>query len=66
MSLLYEMKIRVEEKIKSDGLDAMDVRGKLGLKSGLLISLISVNSPDNPETLAKFRNAAKEVLNITL
>jgi hypothetical protein len=66
VSLLYEMKIRVEEKIKTDGLDAMDVKGKLGLKSGILISLIHAGSPDNPETIAKFRIAAKEILDITL
>jgi hypothetical protein len=66
VSLLYEMKIRVEEKIKADGLDAMEVKGKLGLKSGMLISLITLKTPDNPETIAKFKSAAKEILNITL
>lgn len=66
MSLIYEMKIRVEERIKADGLDAMDVKGKLGLKSGMLISLISANTPDHPETIAKFKSAAKEILNMNL
>ena len=66
MSQLYEMKMRVEEKIKADGLDAMDVRGKLGLATGMLVALISRNTPDNRETLAKFRTAAKDVLNLTL
>jgi len=66
VSQLYEMRLRVEEKINADGLDAMDVRGKLGLKTGMLMSLISANTPDHPESVARFRNAAKEILNLTL
>ena len=66
MSQLYEMKMRVEEAIQANGLDAADVKGKLGLKSGMLIALISANTPDNPQTIAKFRSAAKEVLNLSL
>lgn len=66
MSLLYDMKVRVEEKIKADKLDAMEVKGKLGLRSGMLIALITPNTPDNPETVAKFKAAAKEILNLAL
>lgn len=66
MSLLYEMRTRVEEKIKADGLDPMAIKGKLGLKTGMLIALISANTPDNPESIAKFRIAAKEILNLAL
>jgi len=58
--------MRVEEKIKADGLDATDVKGRLGLKTGMLISLISVNTPDHPEKVAKFKLAVKEVLNLAL
>jgi len=66
VSLLYEMKMRVEEKIKADNLDAMAVKGKLGLKTGMLIALISANTPDKPESIAKFKSAAKEILNLNL
>ena len=66
MSQLYEMRMRVEEKIKTDGLDAMDVRGKLGLATGMLVALISAKTPDNPEIIAKFRTAAKQILNLSL
>jgi hypothetical protein len=44
----------------------MQVKGKLGLKAGLLISLISANTPDNPASIAKLRLAAMEVLNLAL
>lgn len=66
MSQLYEMRLRVEEKIKADRLDPMEVKGKLGLKTGMLVALISANTPDKPESIAKFRLAAKEILNLTL
>lgn len=64
MGVLYDMKKRVEEKILAEKLDAMDIKGKLGLKTGMLIALISPNTPDNPDSVAKFRIAAKEVLNL--
>jgi hypothetical protein len=60
------MRLRVEEKIKADQLDPMQVKGSIGLKSGLLVSLISANTPDNPQSIAKFRMAVKEVLNLAL
>jgi len=66
VSQLYQMRMRVEEKIKADHLDPMQVKGKLGLKAGLLISLISANTPDNPASIAKLRLAAMEVLNLAL
>jgi hypothetical protein len=60
------MRLRVEEKIKADRLDPMEVKGKLGLRTGMLVALISANTPDKPELIAKFRLAAKEILNLTL
>jgi hypothetical protein len=60
------MRLRVEEKIKADRLDPMEVKGKLGLRTGMLVALISANTPDKPESIAKFRLAAKEILNLTL
>lgn len=66
VSQLYQMRLRVEEKIKADQLDPMQVKGQIGLKAGLLVSLISANTPDNPASVAKFRSAVKEVLNLAL
>ena len=66
MSQLNDMKLRIEEKIKADGLDAKDVKGKIGLKSGKLLAFISPTTPDDPEIIAKLKQAAKEVLNINL
>lgn len=66
MGQLYDLKVRIEEKIKADGLDSMEMKGKLGLRSGKLLSLISPTTPDNPETIAKLKLAAKELLKVNL
>jgi len=36
------------------------------LRSGKLLSLISPTTPDNPETIAKLKLAAKELLKVNL
>ena len=64
MSRLYELKMLIENKIKADGLDAMAVKGKIGLRSGRILALISPTTPDDPDAVAKLRQAAKDVLNI--
>ncbi len=66
MSQLHAMRMRIEEKIKADGLDAMEVKGKIGLRSGKLLSFITPTTPDDPEAIAKLKSAAKEVLNLSL
>jgi hypothetical protein len=66
VSQLYDLKIRIEEKIKSDDLDGTDVRGRIGLKSGRLLAFINPNTPDDPDGIAKLKRAAKEVLNLSL
>lgn len=64
MSQLYELRVLIENKIKADGLDAMKVKGQIGLRSGRILALISPSTPDDPAAVCKLRQAAKEVLNI--
>lgn len=64
MSKLYDLKVLIENKIKADGLDAVAVKGKIGLRSGRMLAFISPDTPDEPAAVAKLRQAAKEVLNI--
>ena len=66
MSILYDLRLSIENKIKADGLDAMQVKGELGLRSGRLLSLISPSTPDDPVAVAKLRQAAKDLLNLSL
>lgn len=66
MSQLYDLRMQIEEQIKAGGFDPKDVKGKLGLRSGKLLALITPTTPDDPETIAKLKQAVKEVLNVTL
>jgi hypothetical protein len=66
VSQMYEIKLRIEDKIKADGLDANEVKGKIGLRAGKLLAFITASTPDDPATVAKLKQAAKEVLNLNL
>jgi len=63
---LYDLRVLIEDRIKASGLDAMDVKGKISLRSGKLLAFISPTTPDDPAATAKLKRAAEEVLNITL
>lgn len=64
MSQLYDLRMLIENKIKADGLDAMDVKGKIGLRSGRMLAFITPTTADEPQAVAKLRQAVKDVLNI--
>ena len=66
MGQLNDIKQRIEQKIKADGLDGKEVKGKIGLHSGKLLAFISESTPDDPMAIAKLKQAAKEVLNLSL
>jgi hypothetical protein len=66
VSVTYQLKVKIEEKIKADGLDAAQIRGEIGLRTGRLMSLISPSTPDDPIVVAKFRQAALDLLKISL
>ncbi len=65
-SQLYDLRMRIEAHIKSSGLDAMEAKGKIGLRSGKLLAFITPTTPDDPAAVAKLKAAAKEVLNLNL
>jgi hypothetical protein len=56
----------IEAKIKADGLDGALLKGQFGLRTGRLFSFINPTTPDDPESLAKFRAAAKDILKLSL
>lgn len=66
MSQLNDMKLQIEAKIKADGLNATDIKGKLGLRSGKLLAFITPSTPDDPQAIARLKQAAKEILNLSL
>ena len=65
MSQLYDLKVLIEEKIKADHLDAAEIKGQIGLKSGKLLAFINANTPDDPVVVAKLKQAIKDVLKVS-
>ena len=45
---------------------SLEVKGKIGLRSGRLLALISPTTPDDPATITKLKAAAKDILNLNL
>lgn len=65
MSQLYDLRLLIETTIKSKGLDAMDVKGKIGLRSGRMLAFITPTTEDDPAAVAKLKQAVKDVLHIS-
>jgi hypothetical protein len=63
---LYDLRLRIEEQVKAKGLDLMEVKGKIGLRSGKLLAFITPTTEDDPVAIAKLKKAALEVLNLAL
>jgi hypothetical protein len=62
MGELYDAKVTVDRLIREKNLDAAAVKGKLSLKSGVLLSLVRQDTPDDPAKLEKLRDAVRKVL----
>lgn len=62
MGQIYAIKTQIDQIIQQKGLDPAQVRGKIGMKAGVLMTLISADTPDDPAKLAKLRTAAEEIL----
>ncbi len=63
MGQLHELSKRIDDIIAQKGLDRMPTRGKIGLKSGILMAF-NENTPDDNEKIMKIKEAAREVLGV--
>jgi len=66
MGLLYDARMKVEAHIREKGLDAAQVKGTIGLKSGVVLAIVGPNTPDDPRKVERLRAAVREVLGIDL
>jgi hypothetical protein len=66
MGLLYDAKVKLESVIRERRLDESALRGKLSLRSGMLLALVRPDTPDDPAKLQKLRAAARELLSVEL
>jgi hypothetical protein len=66
MGKLYDYKMIIEDKVKDKGPEGSKLKGKIGLKVGILVSMISPTTPDDPEQMKAMQVAIKEVLGIAV
>jgi uncharacterized protein YqgV (UPF0045/DUF77 family) len=65
MGQIFELSKKIDEIISKKGMDKMVTRGKIGIRSGVLMSF-NEKTPDNPERIRKIKEAVKEVLGVTI
>jgi hypothetical protein len=65
MGQLLQLSKRIDEVISEKGLERMPYRGKIGLKSGILMAF-NENTPDDIEKIRKIKEAAREVLGVVI
>jgi hypothetical protein len=66
MGKLFDAKQRIDELITERGLDAIQIRGAIGLKAGTLLGLILQSTPDDEVKLKRLTDAAKEVIGVDI
>ncbi len=65
MGQLFELSKKIDDIISQKGMDRMTTRGKIGLKSGVLMAF-NEKTPDDDEKIQKIKEAAKEILGVAL
>lgn len=63
MGVLYDLKMQVETIAVRQHRDVSLIRGEISRKAGFMISLVGVSSPDDPDRVARLKDAIFEVLN---
>ncbi len=66
MGQLYDAKVELEKIIEQKKLNGAETKGKLSLKSGLLLALIRPDTPDDDARLDRLRTAVRQLLNVEL
>jgi hypothetical protein len=66
VGLLFDGRCKVDQIIRERKLDQIDIYGQIGLKAGLLISLIKATTPDDDAKAQKLRKAVQEVLQVRI
>jgi hypothetical protein len=64
MGVLNDLKSKIDKHIEEKKLDGSVVRGKIGLQTGFLLTLVNASTPDDPTKIEKLRKAAEAVLQV--
>lgn len=65
MGQLFELSKKIDDVISQKGMDRLTTRGKIGLKSGVLMAF-NEKTPDDVVKIQKIKNAAREVLGVSI
>lgn len=65
MGQLFEISNKIDDIISQKGMDRLTTRGKIGLKSGVLMAF-NENTPDDSGKITKIKDAAREILGVSL
>ena len=65
MGQLIELSEKIDEIISKKGMDRMLTRGKIGLRSGVLMAF-NEKTPDDAEKIRKIKEAVKEIIGVTI
>jgi hypothetical protein len=66
MGILYDMVSEINRAIESQKLDFFETRGRIALKSGVVLSLIRPDTPDDLQKIEKLKIVVREELGISL
>ncbi len=66
MGRLYDTRMSIQKIIDDKGLDKASVCGSIGLKAGMVLSLLRPDTPDDEVKMERLRTAAKEVLGVSV
>lgn len=66
MGRLYDMVKELELQIEKTDADFYESLGFVSMKAGFLMSLVSPDTPDDPEKINALRTAAQNVLGLRL
>ena len=64
MGQMYDLKLRIDQVIGQQRLDDVKTRGAIGMRSGVMLSLINASTPDDPAKIQKIRDVAAEILRV--
>jgi hypothetical protein len=66
MGQLYDLRVKIEKVIEEKQMDPFKTKGEIGLTSGVILTMVRPEMPDDPAMIQKLRDAAKQILNVAI
>jgi hypothetical protein len=66
MGRLFDGVAEIDRVIASRGLDAIRTKGQIGMNAGFFLAIVFPDTPDDPVRIDKLKQAAQDVLGVSL